>query len=83
MVRCGLRAVVSSVDLAQAPAELAGRWFDEEFLAGLPDGIDACGERGEFHTFVVDGPGFAAAVDVVVGAPVERGGFLVADLAPA
>jgi uncharacterized protein (TIGR00290 family) len=82
MVGSGLRAVVASVDLAQAPAELAGRWFDDGFLDDLPAGVDPCGENGEFHTFVVDGPGFTTAVDVVVGAPVERDGFAVTDLAP-
>jgi uncharacterized protein (TIGR00290 family) len=82
IVRSGLRAVVVSVDLARVPAELAGRWFDERFLAELPAGIDPCGEHGEFHTFVVDGPGFAAAVDVEVGAVVEREGFAVAELGP-
>ena len=83
MLGCGLRAVVTSVDLAQTPSGLAGRWFDERLLAELPPGIDPCGEHGEFHTFVVDGPGFAAPVNVVVGAPVERDGFLTVDLAPA
>ena len=83
MVRCGLRAVVTCVDPTRAPAELAGRWFDERFLGELPAGVDPCGERGEFHTFVVDGPGFAAPVDVVVGAPVERDGFVVVDVLPA
>lgn len=83
MVRAGLRAVVSCVDIAQAPAELAGRWFDERFLRERPDGVDPCGENGEFHTFVVDGPGFAAPVDITVSAPVERHGFAVVDLEPA
>jgi uncharacterized protein (TIGR00290 family) len=82
MVQNGLRAVITSVDPAQAPGELAGRWFDAQLLADLPPGVDPCGERGEFHTFVVDGPGFARAVDVEVGAPVERDGFVVAELSP-
>ncbi|WP_219412491.1 adenine nucleotide alpha hydrolase [Pseudonocardia nigra] len=82
MVRGGLRAVVTCVDPTQAPAELAGRWFDERFLDALPAGVDPCGENGEFHTFVVDGPGFTAPVDVTVGEPVERDGFVVADLEP-
>jgi len=42
--------------------------------------VDPCGERGEFHTFVVDGPGFATGVDVVVS---ERDGFVFADVLPA
>jgi uncharacterized protein (TIGR00290 family) len=80
MVQRGLRAVVTSVDPAQAPGELAGRWFDARFLDELPAGIDPCGERGEFHTFVVDGPGFARAVDVEIGVPALRDGFVVAEI---
>jgi diphthamide synthase (EF-2-diphthine--ammonia ligase) len=81
-LRAGVRAVVTCVDTRQAPAELAGRWFDERFLDGLPSGIDPCGENGEFHTFVVDGPGFAAPVDVGLGPVVERDGFALVELAP-
>ncbi len=83
MIAQGLREVITCVDPAQAPAELAGRWYDEELLRGLPAGVDPCGERGEFHTFVVDGPGFATSLDVVVGEITERDGFVFADLLPA
>lgn len=78
----GVRAVVTCVDLAQAPAELAGRWYDEAFLAGLPSGVDPCGENGEFHTFVVHGPGFSRAIEVTVGETVERDGFAFTDVVP-
>lgn len=80
MVDAGLRAVVTAVDLAQAPARLAGRRFDRELLGDLPAAIDPCGERGEFHTFVVDGPGFAAPVDVAVDRVDLGGGFATARL---
>jgi len=83
MLACGLRAVITCVDPAQAPAELAGRWYDEELLRELPAGVDPCGERGEFHTFVVDGPGFPTGLDVVVGEVTERDGFVFADVLPA
>jgi len=83
MLACGLRAVITCVDPAQAPAELAGRWYDEELLRELPAGVDPCGERGEFHTFVVDGPGFHTGLDVVVGEVTERDGFVFADILPA
>ncbi len=83
MLACGLRAVITCVDPAQAPAELAGRWYDEELLRELPAGVDPCGERGEFNTFVVDGPGFHTGVDVVVGEVSERDGFVFADVLPA
>lgn len=58
----GFRAVVVAVDEAQAPATLVGRELDDAFLDALPAGIDPCGERGEFHSFVWDGPIYDAAV---------------------
>ena len=82
MAASGIRAVLTCVDPAQAPADLAGRWYDAQLLAGLPESVDPCGENGEFHTFVVDGPGFAAPLDVVVGEIVERDGFVFADVQP-
>lgn len=78
----GVRAIVTCVDLAQAPAELAGRHYDETLLADLPAGVDPCGENGEFHTVVVDSPGFSSPVEVVLGETVERDGFLFVDVIP-
>lgn len=43
----------------------AGRPFDADFLAALPEGVDPCGENGEFHTFVYDGPGFTRPVESI------------------
>jgi uncharacterized protein (TIGR00290 family) len=80
MVDVGVRAVVTCVDPAQAPPSLAGKWFDAEFIEALPASVDPCGENGEFHTFVVDGPGFRYPLDVVVGDIVERDGFVFADV---
>jgi uncharacterized protein (TIGR00290 family) len=82
MIASGIRAVVTCVDPAQAPPEIAGRFFDADLLVGLPDGVDPCGENGEFHTFVFDAPGFARPLDVAVGDVVERDGFVFADLVP-
>jgi uncharacterized protein (TIGR00290 family) len=82
MLAGGLRALVTCVDPRQAPPELAGRWFDEQLLADLPEPVDPCGENGEFHTFVVQGPQFEAALDVEVGEVVERSGFVFADVLP-
>jgi uncharacterized protein (TIGR00290 family) len=78
----GFRALVVCVDVAQAPREIAGRWFDETLLEDLPPGVDPCGENGEFHTVVVDGPGFSYPIDVAVGEIVERDGFVFADVVP-
>lgn len=82
MIASGIRAVLTCVDPHQAPAELAGRWFDTSLLDDLPDGVDPCGENGEFHTFVADGPGFAHPLSVTVGDIVERDGFVFADVLP-
>lgn len=82
MLAAGIEAVVTCVDVAQAPAELCGRWFDDEFLSLLPASADPCGERGEFHTFVANGPGFAQRVGVSVGEATVRDGFAVVDVTP-
>lgn len=78
----GVRAVVTCVDLRQAPRQLAGRWYDQAFLADLPSGVDPCGENGEFHTFVVNGPGFKRPIEVTVGETLERDGFAFTDVVP-
>jgi diphthamide synthase (EF-2-diphthine--ammonia ligase) len=78
----GVRAVITCVDPAQAPRDLAGCWYDEALLDRLPATVDPCGENGEFHTFVVDGPGFRAPLDVTIGEIVERDGFVFADVLP-
>jgi uncharacterized protein (TIGR00290 family) len=83
LMTLGVRAVITCVDPAQAPPGIAGRWYDRELLAELPSEVDPCGENGEFHTFVVEGPGFAHPVSVTVGEIVERDGFVFADVVPA
>jgi uncharacterized protein (TIGR00290 family) len=62
LLALGYRARVVCVDARFLDASFCGREFDEAFLADLPEGVDACGENGEFHTFVFDGPRFAAPV---------------------
>ncbi len=80
MIAGGVRANVTCLDPRVMPREMAGRAFDASFLDALPAGIDACGERGEFHTFAWDGPGFLQPVPVTVGETVERDGFVFTDL---
>ena len=80
MLDAGIRAVLTCVDLAKMPIELVGRSFDADLLADLPDGVDPCGERGEFHTFVWDGPGFRAPIPIETGEIVVRDGFAFCDL---
>jgi diphthamide synthase (EF-2-diphthine--ammonia ligase) len=57
--------------------------FDAELLAELPETVDPCGERGEFHTFVSAGPMFSGSIEVSPGEVVERDSFVYADLLPA
>jgi len=80
MIAGGVRAVVTCVDPRQLPASFAGREFDEQFLSDLPADVDPCGERGEFHTFVFDGPMFSRPVPIEVGETIEREGFVYADV---
>ncbi|KAG5188932.1 hypothetical protein JKP88DRAFT_353265 [Tribonema minus] len=60
----GFRAVVCCVNGSRLDASFAGREFDQRFLDDLPRGVCPCGEGGEFHTFVYDGPNFGAPVRV-------------------
>lgn len=81
LVRRGYEAVVVCADPAKLEARFCGRSFDTGFLAELPPGVDPCGERGEFHTFVHAGPRFAHPVPVTVSPPELRDGFWYCDLA--
>jgi uncharacterized protein (TIGR00290 family) len=82
MLAAGLEAYVSSVDLKKLPANLAGRMWSRELLDELPEGVDPCGENGEIHTIVVDGPMFDKRLQVKVGEIVQRNGFAYADIVP-
>jgi diphthamide synthase (EF-2-diphthine--ammonia ligase) len=79
MISGGLRAKLACVDTKQLPESFAGREFDAALLHDLPPGIDPCGERGEFHTCVYDGPMFTSPVKVEAGEVVNRDGFVYAD----
>jgi uncharacterized protein (TIGR00290 family) len=80
MIAGGLRARITCVDPKQISPKLAGREFDDAFLAELPPAADPCGERGEFHTFAHGGPMFERPIAVTVGEIVERDGFVFADV---
>jgi uncharacterized protein (TIGR00290 family) len=80
MIACGLKAYIATVDLKKLPADFAGRQFDAQLLADLPEGVDRCGENGEFHTCVVAGPMFSRRIPVTVGERVERDGYAYCDL---
>ena len=68
----GFRAVLCCVDGQALDAPFVGRLYDESLLAELPARIDPCGENGEFHTFVFDGPLFTRPVRFTVGERVLR-----------
>jgi uncharacterized protein (TIGR00290 family) len=76
----GFKAVVVCVDTRYLGVEFCGREYDAQFIADLPAHVDACGENGEFHTFVYDGPNFSKAVAFEIAgfedyvAPAEFGG---------
>lgn len=78
--RRDIEALCVCVNTRFLPKSFCGRRYDRQFVADLPADVDACGENGEFHTFVTDAPRFRAAVAVVVAglreyrAPSEYGG---------
>lgn len=79
MLAAGIKAYIVTLDPKHLPPALCGACFDAAFLDDLPDTVDPCGERGEFHTLVADAPGFAHPLDLIRGETVERGGFAYAD----
>ena len=82
MIASGLRARLTCVDPKKLKRSFAGREFSAELLRDLPEGIDPCGENGEFHSFAWDGPMFRQPIRVQPGEVVERDGFVFADLLP-
>ncbi len=76
----GFRATAVCVDPRVLDRSFAGRELTAEFFAALPSNADPCGENGEFHTFVFDGPIFKQAVKWLAGEVVERDGFIFCDL---
>ena len=82
MIGAGIRAKLTCVDTDKLNRSFAGRKFNEALLADLPDEVNPCGERGEFHSFVYAGPMFNAAISVTLGETVVRDQFVFADLIP-
>ncbi len=81
-IALGFKAVVTCVNSEALDGSFAGRLIDDEFLASLPPGVDPCGENGEFHSFVFDGPSFKEEVRFSVGERVLRDSFRFCDLLP-
>jgi uncharacterized protein (TIGR00290 family) len=76
------RAVAVCVDSKVLDPSFAGRELEDSFFRDLPPHADPCGENGEFHTFVFDGPIFQSPIPVRTGEIVNRDGFVFCDLLP-
>lgn len=76
------RAIAACVDPKVLAPSFAGRELDASFFRDLPAAVDPCGENGEFHTFVFDGPIFRNPIPVRVGEVVECDSFIYCDLLP-
>jgi uncharacterized protein (TIGR00290 family) len=76
------RAIAVCVDSKVLDPTFAGRELDESFFRDLPLHVDPCGENGEFHTFVFDGPIFHHPIPVRTGEVIQRDSFVFCDLLP-
>jgi uncharacterized protein (TIGR00290 family) len=81
-ISLGYRALTVCIDPRYLDDSFAGKEINEEFRSRLPSGVDPCGENGEFHSFVFDGPDFSGAVACETGEIVHRDGFVFCDLVP-
>ncbi|MHC4148941.1 MAG: Dph6-related ATP pyrophosphatase, partial [Planctomycetota bacterium] len=82
-IESGFKAVITCVDSNVLDRKFVGRAFDEQFLSELPSTVDPCGENGEFHSFVYDGPIFRERVSHTIGEVVLRENrFYYCDLCP-
>lgn len=69
----GFKTITCCVDALKLDKAFCGRTIDNQFIAELPVLIDPCGEHGEFHTFVFDGPIFKVPIDLRLGETIQRG----------
>ena len=79
MLAADLIANIVTLNPEKMPKSLCGHRFNQAFLDQLPEGIDPCGENGEFHTVVSYAPGFARPLHLVQGQTIEREGFVYTD----
>ena len=80
MIDGGLKARLTCVDPRKLDRSFAGRVFDQQLIDDLPEGVDPCGENGEFHSFAFAGPMFREEISLTTGDVVDRDGFVFADL---
>jgi len=81
-IALGFKAYLTCVDSEKLGREFAGRPIDADLICDLPDEVDPCGENGEFHSYVYDGPIFQRPVGLSVGEVVLRDVRYFADLVP-
>lgn len=81
-IELGFKAYLTCVDGEKLGKAFAGRPIDEDLIRELPDSVDPCGENGEYHSFVYDGPIFRRPVYLNVGEVVLRDVRYFADLVP-
>jgi uncharacterized protein (TIGR00290 family) len=79
-VRLGFRALACCVDPQRLDECFAGRELDHSFFDELPETVDHCGENGEYHSFVFDGPNFRRPISIAAGEKLRRDSFLFCDL---
>lgn len=83
VIRSGFKSVITCVDSTQLTREYCGRDYDIEFINSLPEGVDPCGENGEFHTFTYSGPVFHKDISFKKGVITQRDErFYYCDLLP-
>jgi len=82
MIFWGIRAKLTCIDTRKLDSSFAGRDFDQQLLSELPEGIDPCGENGEFHSFVFAAPIFCSPLSISSGEIVLRDGFAFSDVIP-
>jgi len=82
-IELGFKAVIICIDSQNLDKKFVGRYFDRQFLCDLPANVDPCGENGEFHSFVFDGPIFKSPISFKIGDIVLREKrFYFCDLIP-
>lgn len=82
LIENGIKTIISCVDSEQIPEDFAGKNYNHDFLESLPASADPCGENGEFHSFVYNGPMFKEAIKITVGEKYKKDQFVFVDLLP-
>jgi uncharacterized protein (TIGR00290 family) len=80
LIQLGYRAVIVAINSEVLSTKLLGMDYDKDFLRSLPAGCDVCGENGEFHTFVYDGPLFQKPITFRKGEIYQDGSYYWMDL---